>query len=864
MKLIICNLWCFLMFFCAFAQKDTSYNNKEIPLTKVLKRIEKQYKIKFSYNTTSIAKERLNIKESGSLEEVLQKIQKKTALVFEKISERYYILKNIKEPNKIDICGYLVDEFTAKPIVQATVINRSTGFKVDVDANGFYELKNVHSLDPIEIQSLGYVTSLVKAEDLKRNKCKKIWVTPLNEDLDEVLITEYLTTGVTREEGGGIKIVPNKLGILPRLVEPDPLQTIQFLPGIQSPTETASGLYIRSGTPDQNLILWDGIKMYHTGHFFGLLSAFNPYIIEDVKVSRSGTEAKYGGRVSGVIDITSANEIPQRFSGGAGVNMTHVDAHAKIPVTEKFGLIFSARRAFTDIFETFTYNQYSRRVFQNTRVILNNEVVDENASQTKNLFYFSDATVKGIYEPNEKTKWEFSSLNTQNHLNFIEQVGDIVDGVQDVLDIENQGISLSRTQTLNDVFQYDIKGYFSNYSLSYRGISRFSETQQNTTYKDNELLDVGIGINGNWKITDHNKILMGYEFSSNDVSFLLGRSTDGTTTQGVIEDRAIQNLTHALYGEYRYNEKEAVKLSFGVRGNYFSELNRISIEPRLKIEFDVAPKTTARFSGERKEQVISQVLEFETRDFGLENQLWVLSGEELIPVQKGHQFAGGILYSDHGWDIDIESYYKNTKGLTSFTRGFNITEDQDVFVGKSEAVGIDFLVKKRIEDYRSWISYSYAQNRFTFNELNEGNSFPGNFDVRHSFSWSHSYVLNNFEVSLGWNFRTGIPYTPALGVEEDNGESIIRYGDINSARLATYHRLDFSSSYKFDFKKNSNWKGKIGISVLNIYNRKNELSRTYEVNEIIEGRTTQQELQVREVNMNSLGITPNLVLRIEF
>jgi len=131
---------------------------------------------------------------------------------------------------------------------------------------------------------------------------------------------------------------------LPGLTEPDVLQSIQLLPGVQSPTETAAGIYIRGGTPDQNLVLWDGIKIYHSGHFFGTISAFNPYITEDVKLYKSGTKARYGNRISGVIDITSDYDIPEKIEGGFGSNMTHADAYLSATIGKSSAVIISARR----------------------------------------------------------------------------------------------------------------------------------------------------------------------------------------------------------------------------------------------------------------------------------------------------------------------------------------------------------------------------------------------------------------------------------------------------------------------------------------------------------------------------------------
>ena len=188
------------------------------------------------------------------------------------------------------------------------------------------------------------------------------------QQLDEILISEYLTTGIREGQDKSITVSPKELGILPGLTEPDVLQSIQLLPGVQSPTETASGLYVRGGTPDQNLILWDGIKMYNSGHFFGTISAFNPYITDEIKLFKSGTKARYGNRVSSVIDISSDNKIPESIKGGFGFNMTHIDAYFKAPISKKVAILVSGRRSFTEIFNTATFKNLAKRVFQNTKI----------------------------------------------------------------------------------------------------------------------------------------------------------------------------------------------------------------------------------------------------------------------------------------------------------------------------------------------------------------------------------------------------------------------------------------------------------------------------------------------------------------
>ena len=236
-----------------------------------------------------------------------------------------------------------------------------------------------------------------------------------------VLVTEYLTAGFDQnKKDGSVTMNPNRLGVLPGLTDPDVLQSLQLLPGISSPTESASNLHIRGGTPDQNLILYDGIKVYHQGHMFGMISPFNPYIVEDVNVFRSGTKAQFGDRIAGVIDINSLDEVPKKLSGGAGSNFLHADAYIKAPLLEdKIGLVLSARRSINDIISLPTFNSFSDKVFQNTIIeVVNDQVVEEELEVIDDQFTFFDVNAKLIFTPDEFNKISISSLLVDNTLNF--------------------------------------------------------------------------------------------------------------------------------------------------------------------------------------------------------------------------------------------------------------------------------------------------------------------------------------------------------------------------------------------------------------------------------------------------------------
>ena len=184
--------------------------------------------------------------------------------------------------------------------------------------------------------------------------------------------------------------------------------------------------------------------------------------------------------------------------------------------------------------------------------------------------------------------------------------------------------------------------------------------------------------------------------------------------------------------------------------------------------------------------------------------------------------------------------------------------------GESDIIGLDVLLKKRFGNYRSWISYSYTKTKQQFKELNNGNIFNGINSIPHSFIWSHTYKINQIEFSLGWKLRSGIPYTEATGTYKDQNNNLrISYGNVSEKRFPNYQKFDFSSTYKFNFSKKKEIEGKIGVSLTNIFNKKNILDRTYEL-KFVNSQGNVEEQKLVKIDRLSLGFTPNLVFRLLF
>lgn len=694
-------------------------------------------------------------------------------------------------------------------------------------------------------------------------------LTKLNEYnlLNEVLVTNYITSGINKKKNGSISILPKQLGVLPGLTEPDVLESLKIIPGVQSPNETASGIFIRGGTPNQNLVLWDGIKMFYSGHFFGLLSAFNPYTTKEITLSKSGTEARYGNRVSGVIDIKTSDNIPEKITGGFGLNMTHADAFIHVPVSKKSAFSFSARRSYSDILKTFTFDKLSTRVFQTFDDNQENNIIDKTIKFDRdNTFKFSDYTAKLIIKPSDDEILSLSFLHTTNNLSNRFNIPFYKDNYTDDLNIKNAGLSAQWTKKSSEKSTKNFKAYFSTFNLAYKG--RYSYIDDYLVFnsiKDNLINDIGFTYDYTYSLNDKTDILFGYNFTSTEAEYKLQYliDLDGSQIFSSIQDDKGANNTHSIFGEYLF-DNDNWNINLGARFNYFSKIDKYVLEPRIYLEKKLSESLSLKTSFEKKHQTLSQVVEFQTSilGFDLENQIWAQINKDDIPLQKSTQIGTGLLFNKNNWKINIEPYFKKVSGMTSQTSGYN-DQTQDFSRGEGDVFGIDVLINKKINNYRTWINYSYTKNRFKFLDL-ENEFFPANHDITNYFSWSHAYKLNNYEFSLNWNYRTGNPYTAVKEFYTNNeGTPIINLDtdNLNAKRLPNYHRLDASMTYSFNFSER--WKGKLGFSLLNIYNRKNILSRTHNAVPV-RNSNNDIEYKLEQVDKISLGITPNLVFRVYF
>jgi outer membrane cobalamin receptor len=832
----------YLFFFLLILLNVTQGKAQETPLQNknlitYIQELEGLFNIKFSYVDEDIRPLQIRVPNSKLLSDILAEIHDQTQLKIQKLSERYYTLA---KSTTVDICALVLDNFEKNTVPGATVEVLGSTLATITDFNGRFFFLNIPRKAVLQIKHLGFKPQFVVAEDLvNHNPCTTVLLAQSVQQLDEVVVVQFLTTGIVKQSDGSILISPQDFGILPGSVEPDVLQTVQALPGIKSTDETVSDINIRGGTNDQNLILWDGIKMYQSGHFFGLISAFNPYLTDKIAIIKNGASAAYGDGVSGIIDMRTTNEIPKRYRGGAGLNLISGDVNLQFPASDKLGFQFSARRSITDLLDTPTYEKFSVRAFQDTDVTRNND------------FYFYDFTGKIFYDLNDRQKLRFSFIKINNQLDYFETSQDGTRSSESNLNQSNLSFGGSLESRWSDVFSTQLNAYYTHYGLDSRSVTA---NGQQLLLQNNRVTETGLKINSTYILGESLEWLNGYQLTETGIE----NATD--VSQPPFKSDITEVVrTHAVFSELCYTApgKNLVARG-GIRVNHFENLstfNEFTFEPRVNINYAIARDFNAELQGEFKSQATNQIIDLEQNFLGIEKRRWILSDGDQLPLTKSKQGSLGFNLDRRDLYIGLEGFYKEVNGISTRTQGFQNEGQFNGEIGKYAVKGIEFLINKKTVDYSMWFSYAFNQNNYVFEDI-VPSQFPNNLDIRHTFTLAGTYTYNRFKFSLGLNYRTGKPYTkPSENNPIDTTfvPYTINYSEPNGNRLPEYIRADASAIYAFHIGQGL--KASAGVSVLNITNRKNILNTYYRLD---------SNNEIETIENISLGLTPNLSFRVRF
>ncbi len=837
-----------LLLFCiAFVLNLTAQNKSNtVALKIILIAIEKQHQVNFNYTENNIA----NIKitppqQTLSLSKKLKYLEKKTNLSFENIDNKFINIAPKNTRNKAIICGYILSENDAKPLENANIL-LPNGKGLVSNSLGYFELNPEDKME-FSVSYLGYRTKKITAEELQTNGCLKILLQTEATQLTEIKTNRFLTSGISKNNDGTFEIKPKKFGILPGLIEPDVLQTMQQIPGINSADESVASINVRGGTHDQNLFLWNGIKMYQTGHFFGLISAFNPNLAHTISIYKNGSSAFYGESVSSVVVISSNPNTFEKNTFSAGLNMINADVYSKLNLSKNGFIEISGRKSITDFVESPTYTEYYNKAFQNTSItdFVRNQNVDYSSDKK---FSFYDASIKYAQKIGTKDHLIIDLITINDKLKVFQTAtnNSIVQSENDILNQRNFGGNLFWKRNWNTKNTTNINIYSSFYEL----FANKSITAGNqTVVQENVVLDNGIKIENNHQINSKFTINNGYQFNE------IGASNLDDVNSPKFHRKIKEVLrTHAVILEAKYNDTLAkIYCNAGMRMNYIENFQKYRIEPRLQFNYGLTKHLSLEVLGELKSQNCQQIIDLQKDYFGIEKRRWILSNTTTIPTQKSKQVSLSFYYIKNNWLFTFENFYKKVSGITSSSQGFQNQLEFLKINGDYEVLGTEVLIQKKINHFLTWFSYTYNDNNYNFPNFIPP-VFSNNFEIDHTISWAGIYEKNNLKMALGSKWYSGRPETTPINTTIDAANPEIKYNNPNNNHMNPFFQVNFSTTYKWETDNGIQYK--LGLSVLNILNQKNEINEYYRISSLTNS--------IEEVKTYALQRTPNISFRIVF
>lgn len=824
---------------CLFSQNNlnvpVSVAYDQVPVSKALAQIEQVSQIPFSYTPNTLPDTLVSGNyESVPLRKVLEQLLNPLGLGF-KLRYGVLVLGPMEAKTNLrlfTVSGYVEDRSSGERLIGATVYDARTRKGTITNEFGFFSLRLPADSMKLVVSMVGYAVYAEQFQ-LTKNTRGKIQLIP-DLSLETVEIVDYQGISIGQMGGvNGLHIPASELNKLPTLLgESDVLAALKLLPGINVGSEGASGLYVRGGGPDQNLVLMDGVPIYNSSHVFGFFSIFNSNTIKDVELFKSGFPARYGGRLSSVINIRMKEGDFSRFRAEGSLGLTSASLLFEGPILKnRLSFVLSARRTLMEPYFK-VVNRFA-------------EAEDGNF-----LGYF-------FYDLNGKLNWRMGprdelSLTMYSGRDVLESGYEIqANAVRDLFDFDlswgNQAGILAWRRDWSPRFFSEVSAYGTQYR--YNSVSTTELDYLGQSFERHELnnvssvQDVGARLNLEWVPRQQHHVRMGgavirhvfqpevFQFSAISVGI------------DTVYDRASQPMLKPfeanLYFEDQVQAGKLLSFNLGLHSSYFQldSTRFISIQPRVSFRLG-KPGRSGIYGGF---STMAQNLHLLSNSgVGLPTDLWVPATDRIVPEQSMQWYFGmDKSFSGPGLQIGLEGYFKDMKNLIDYQTGTNFLgdvnwQDRVEKEGIGKSYGLEVFLRKTTGRIRGWLGYTWAKTDRQFPSINFGNVFPYKYDRRHDFSAVMIFEVNDkIELSANWVYGTGtantfpeaVFYSPSNSALDfwslNEGEEVnvvIDYSERNSFRLPAYHRLDVN----FKYHRPTKW-GELfwNFGLYNAYNRRN-------------------------------------------
>ncbi|MBQ1831892.1 MAG: TonB-dependent receptor [Bacteroidales bacterium] len=744
--------------------------------------------------------------------------------------------------SKVTVSGYMTDAASGESLISATLLDRISGQGAVTNNYGFYTLTLPAGEVSLEYSYTGYET-VVKEFRLTRDTVIHVGLTFSPEMLSGATVTASRSEiGVRGTQMSAIEIPVNQIRRVPALAgEVDVIKAIQLLPGVQSGTEGSAGLYVRGGGPDENLLLLDGVPIYNVNHMMGFFSVFNADAIKNVTLYKGSFPARFGSRLSSIVDVRMKDGNDQAWHGSASLGLLSAKVNVEGPIVKgKTTFNVSARRTYYDVLAQPLIALYMR----------NNR---ENGDQATGGYYFYDLNAKLTHTFSNRDKLyasyymgddrvyarlNMSDGSTDTRLNMGWNWGNIVGSLR-----------------WNHVFGPRL---FVNTTVNYTQYRHLLDITGNERYQGGANTDFTLGYNS---LINDLSAAADFEFNpvpEHDIRFggtfihhtfkpsvTTVRFSESAQKDAAIDttfgDRNLFTNEAALYAEDNWSITPWLKVNLGLRYSLYATSGRTyhSLEPRVSLR----ALFTDDFSFKASYSEMSQAVHLlSNSNISLPTDLWVPSTDRIEPM-RSKQAAAGLFYSLGVVDLSLEGYYKHMDNVLEYRDGasfFGSTTgwEDKVAMGKGWAYGVEFLVQKKTGRLTGWIGYTWSKTMRQFDReghvINFGKPFPAKYDRRHDLSITAAYELTKkIDLAATFVYGTGVCGSLALQTIQampgyDRQFDYYMLADTfpvdylegrNNYRMPSYQRLDLGVNFKRTFRNGHH--RTISLSVFNAYNRNN-------------------------------------------
>lgn len=660
--------------------------------------------------------------------------------------------------------GTVKDAQSGESLPFASVGVRGTSIGASTNVDGYFTLLGVPTdTCALTISYLGYETLTVFLSPETPKTGLTLELEPAGQGLAEIVVTaereDLLQTN--GEQVSMIKMSSAKIATLPNVGERDILRAFQLMPGISAANENSSGLYVRGGTPDQNLTLYDGVTVYHVDHLFGFFSAFNPNAVKDVQLYKGGFPAKFGGRLSSVAEMTGKEGNQRTAAGGFDIGLLSANAYYERPFGDRWAVLLAARRSW----KSPLYNQLFERFAGETeapRLPGGGGGLPSFASTVKSYFY--DLNGKLTFRPTSRDILSLSLYNGTDKMDNSTKIelpsfggGDQPDidfGITDLTKWGNSGASFKWSRRWGERFYSNaLVGYSQYFSERDRSAGGSFVDDDGTeqdfrrgTLENNDLRDLTGKVDFEYKTHENNQLDFGLQFTQNRIAYTYAQNDTST-----LLDRDEAGLTSSAYLQDKLKLANGrLTLQPGLRVSQFSATQKWYAEPRLSATFKINNSLKINAAAGQFYQFANRVVREDilqgSRDF------WILADGERVPVGSAQHYIAGLSWENSAYLFSMEGYRKNLQGLTEYSLRYSVVPGQDVsydenfYNGTGYAEGIEWLAQRKFGNLTGWASYTLGRVRYNFAQYGAAD-FPANQDVTHETKLVAQYRWRRFDFS---------------------------------------------------------------------------------------------------------------------